>query len=266
MQRLVPKTAVVGDSADVTRELLSRLEKLDLNAEDRSQQVRAARTLALRLIDRIQPQADYLTVIRRVLPRDGFFVPELSQAGFLSYTGAFPVLEPRTYVTEGFQGTLGFGFPTSLGVKAAHPNRSVVAITGDGGFMFGMQELATAAQYKLAVVIVLFNNRSFGNVLRDQQQQYGGRIIGAEFQNPDFVRLAESFGVRALRVRSPAELEPALERALGLDEPTLIEVVLERGSETSPWPLIHLQSRPSSLDPGTLKDRARTRASGCSEP
>jgi acetolactate synthase-1/2/3 large subunit len=118
--------------------------------------------------------------------------------------------------------------------------------------MFGMQELATAAQYKLAVVIVLFNNRSFGNVLRDQQQQYGGRIIGAEFQNPDFVRLAESFGVRALRVRSPAELEPALERALGLDEPTLIEVVLERGSETSPWPLIHLQSRPSSLDPGTL--------------
>jgi acetolactate synthase-1/2/3 large subunit len=252
MQRLVPKTAVVGDSADVTRELLSRLEKLDLNAEDRSQQVRAARPLALRLIDRIQPQADYLTVIRRVLPRDGFFVPELSQAGFLSYTGAFPVLEPRTYVTEGFQGTLGFGFPTSLGVKAAHPNRSVVAVTGDGGFMFGMQELATAAQYKLAVVIVLFNNRSFGNVLRDQQQQYGGRIIGAEFQNPDFVRLAESFGVRALRVRSPAELEPALERALGLDEPTLIEVVLERGSETSPWPLIHLQSRPSSLDPGTL--------------
>jgi acetolactate synthase-1/2/3 large subunit len=162
------------------------------------------------------------------------------------------VLEPRTYVTEGFQGTLGFGFPTSLGVKAAHPNRSVVAITGDGGFMFGMQELATAAQYKLAVVIVLFNNRSFGNVLRDQQQQYGGRIIGAEFQNPDFVRLAESFGVRAQRVRSPAELAPALERALGLDEPTLIEVALERGSETSPWPLIHLQSRPSSLDPGTL--------------
>ena len=86
----------------------------------------------------------YLDVIRAVLPRDGFFVEELCQAGFTSYFG-FPVYEPRTYVSSGYQGTLGFGFPTAIGVKAAMPDKPVISIIGDGGFMFNVQELATAA-------------------------------------------------------------------------------------------------------------------------
>ncbi len=111
-------------------------------------------------------------------------MPELSQVGFTTYTGAFPVFEPRTYISEGFQGTLGFGFPTALGVKVANPDEAVVSITGDGGFMFGVQELATAAQYGIALVTIVFNNHSYGNVLRDQEMQFGGRTIGSRSTTP----------------------------------------------------------------------------------
>jgi acetolactate synthase-1/2/3 large subunit len=181
-----------------------------------------------------------------VIPRDGFLVPELSQVGFTTYTGAYPVLEPRTYVSEGFQGTLGFGFPTALGVKVANRAKAVVSITGDGGLMFGIQELATAAQYRIALTTIVFNNRSYGNVLRDQELQFGGRTIGCRLDNPDFISLAESFGVTGVRVRDPLALRVALERALAADHPTLIEVALEPGSETSPWSLIHMRAKPRS--------------------
>ena len=137
----------------------------------RAEEIAAAKRIADAAIDRIQPQASFLRAIRAVLPRDGILVPELSQVGFATYTGAFPVLAPRTYISEGFQGTLGFGFPTALGAKVANPGKAVVSVTGDGGFMFGVQELATAAQYGIALVTIVFNNHSFANVVRDQQVQ-----------------------------------------------------------------------------------------------
>ena len=171
-----------------------------------------------------------------VLPRGGFFVEEISQVGFTSRFG-FPVYGPRQYVTGGYQDNLGFGFNTALGVKVAHPREAVVSITGDGGFLFGCQELATAVQHSINLVTVVFNNGSYGNVRRDQQEKYAGRLLGADLINPDFVRLAESFGARGLRARDPGELQRQLEAALAADAPTVIEVPLERGSESSPWPL-----------------------------
>jgi acetolactate synthase-1/2/3 large subunit len=111
-------------------------------------------------------------------------------------------------------------------------------MTGDGGFMFGVQDLATAACYGINVVTVLFNNNAYGNVLRDQQNLFEGRLIGSELKNPDFVKLAESFGVNACRVSRPDALERELERALALDAPVLIEVCIERGAEVSPWPFL----------------------------
>jgi acetolactate synthase I/II/III large subunit len=186
----------------------------------------------------VQPQLSYLDVVRRVLPRDGIVTGELSQVGFTSYFG-YPVLEPRTYVSEGFQGTLGFGFPTALGVKAAHPDRPVVCITGDGGFMFAAQELATAAQENIPLVTLLFNNSSYGNVLRDQQTSFGNRIIGAHLKNPDFQAFAAAFGIESHRVTTPEALEPVLQAAIGRGAAVLIEVQLPEGSETSPWEFIH---------------------------
>ena len=169
-----------------------------------------------------------------------YFVPELSQIGFTSYFG-FPVYEPRTYASEGYQGTLGFGFPTALGVKAAHPGRAVLSVTGDGGFLFGVQELATAVQEGIAVVTVVFNNRAYGNVLRDQRTQFGNRVIGAVLHNPDFMDLAKAFGIEGHRVSSPEALKPVLARALAADKPVLIEVEIAQGSEVSPWEFIHFR-------------------------
>jgi acetolactate synthase I/II/III large subunit len=198
----------------------------------------AAKLSSRRQTESVQPQLDYLDVIREVLPRDGFFVEEICQAGFTARFG-FPVYAPRTYVTCGYQDNLGFGFMTALGVKVAHPDKAVVSINGDGGFMFGVQELATAAQYRINVVAIVFNNQSFGNVMRDQQNSFGGRHIGDRLQNPDFVKLAESFGVAGLRADSPARLRAALEQALSAGAPVLIEVCSEPGADASPWPFIH---------------------------
>jgi acetolactate synthase-1/2/3 large subunit len=245
MLRLVPDVGIVADSAVACRLLVDRLARRVRPRPERRGEIAVAKRLAQELIRKLTPHAAYLEAIRAVVPRDGFLVPELSQAGFATYTGAYPVLAPRTYVTEGFQGTLGFGFPTALGVKIANPDAAVVSITGDGGFMFAVGELATAAQYRIGLVILVFNNGAYGNVLRDQQEQFGGHVVGAHLKNPDFVRLAESFGVAANRVATPGELKPVLEKALAADRPALIEIALEPGAESSPWPLIHMRERPS---------------------
>jgi len=115
--------------------------------------------------------------------------------------------------------------------------------------MFGLQELATAAQYRIALVTIVFNNRSYGNVLRDQEIQFGGRIIGARLDNPDFVRLAEAFGVAGRRGADPSALQRALAEELAAGRPALIEVTIEPGTETSPWSLIHMRQRPSRAAP-----------------
>jgi acetolactate synthase-1/2/3 large subunit len=237
MVRLKPHAAIVADSLDGTAALTAALEASRAEPLP-SQQRRFAqlRAQAHDLIRRVQPQMGYLDAIREVLPRDGFFVEEICQAGFTARFG-FPVYGPRQYVTCGYQDNLGFGFGTALGVKVAHPGRPVVAVCGDGGFLFGCQELATAVQYRIPVVTVLFNNGSYGNVRRDQLERYRGRTLGADLVNPDFGKFTESFGALALRADTPGELRAALAQALHAERPAVIEVPIERGAEDSPWPL-----------------------------
>lgn len=237
MQRLKPDVAIVADAAEGTRALIEKVSTSGCKAGD-LERIAAAKASAAKSITEIQPQIDYLDTIRAVLPRDGYLVEELCQVGFASYFG-FAVYEPRTYVTSGYQGTLGFGFPTAIGVKVARPDKAVVSITGDGGFMYGMPELASAVQQKIGLVTVVFNNNSFGNVRRDQQERYDSNLIGADLDNPDFARLAESFGAAGYRVTNPTELKPVLEKAIDDDKPAVIDVIVERGSETSPWKYIH---------------------------
>jgi acetolactate synthase-1/2/3 large subunit len=171
----------------------------------------------------LQPQISYLKVIRERLGEQGVLVDELTQVGFASRL-VYPVYRPRTFLSTGYMGTLGWGFPTALGAKVALPERPVVSITGDGGFMFAASELATAVQHGIALVTVLFNNNQYGNVQQMQRSLYGGRVIASDLVNPDFVRFAESFGARGARVSSPHELAPALDAALAANGPTLIEV------------------------------------------
>lgn len=241
MHRLRPHVGIVADAEAGATALFDAIERAGIECADMGERIDNARRTARGKIEAVQPQVAYLDVIREVLPEDGFFVEELCQIGFASYYG-FPVYRPRTYVTPGFQGTLGFGYATALGVKAACPDRAVVSVNGDGGFMFTVQELATAAQFGLGVVALVFNNNAYGNVRRDQRLNYQGRIIGSELQNPDFLKLAEAFGVDGHRVASPNALRPILETAIARNAPALIEVEVEPDSETSPWPFIHPQS------------------------
>jgi acetolactate synthase I/II/III large subunit len=229
---------LVTDAKLGTRALLEALRKKLSPRASREAEFSAVKSASRHEIESVQPQLGYLDVIREVLPRDGFFVEEICQAGFTARFG-FPVYTPRTYVSCGYQENLGFGFMTALGVKVANPGKAVVSINGDGGFMFGVQELATAVQHRINLVTVVFNNQSFGNVLRDQQTTFGGRFIGESLRNPDFVKLADSFGALACRVSTPQQLRSALERAFAADRPTLIEVPGTPGGDASPWPFIH---------------------------
>ena len=132
---------------------------------------------------------------------------------------------------------------TALGAKVARPDAQVVCVSGDGGFMFNVQELATAVHHRIPVVIVVANDNAFGNVKRIQQTQYGGRVLACEFTNPDFVRLAESFGALGLRAHTPEELRAALRTAFAANIPAVID--LPCGPMPDPWPLLRPpRSRP----------------------
>lgn len=245
MFRLRANVGIVSDAKIATGELIGEVAKRAPKVQSREEEFTGIKAKVLEDIQKLQPQMAYLDVIRKVLPRDGFLVEEISQVGFASWFG-FPIYKPRTLVTSGYQGNLGHGFQSALGVKVGNPDTPVISIVGDGGFMFGVQELATAVQYGINLVTIIFNNNAYGNVRRDQMDMYGGQTYGADLKNPDFVKLAESFGARAFKAPTPGDLQLTLETALSLDEPVIIEVPCERGSEASPWEF---------LMPGRFPDR-----------
>lgn len=240
MVSLKADAPVVADAKVGTAALVAALKTMNRPRDGAAirAEIAAAKAAVEAEIIKIQPQVDYLRAIRSALPDDGIFLTELCQAGFTSYF-AWEARRPRSYVSEGYQGTLGYGFPTALGVKVANPDKKVVAVSGDGGFMFGVQELATAAQEGIALVTIVFDNASYGNVHRDQRVRFEGRFIASELDNPDFLKLAEAFGIEAHRATSPSELARLLPAAFAAKGPVLIQVPLPRGSEPSPWPFIH---------------------------
>ena len=174
----------------------------------------------------------FLDAIRAALPEDGILVEDLTQIGYVARI-AFAVHGPRQYITSGYQGTLGHAFASALGAKVARPERAVVALAGDGGFMYNVQELATAVQHGINVVALVFNDGAYGNVRRMQREFYGNRVLASDLTNPDFVRLADSFGVFARRTTDPDGLRDALEQALAQDAPAVIEVKV--GEFPDPW-------------------------------
>jgi acetolactate synthase-1/2/3 large subunit len=217
----VPDIALLGDASLSLQALADEVSERD--GASRSQELAELRTWADSVLEQIQPQYSWVKALRAALPEDGIFVNEFTQVGYLSQVG-FPVYGPRTYVGTGYQGTLGYGFPTALGVRVAHPERPVLAISGDGGFGWGIAELSTARKFGIGLVTVVFNDDAYGNVRRAQVEQFDGRVLGSELVNPDFVALAESFGVRGARCSTPAELEGLLRETLGAGEPVVIDV------------------------------------------
>ena len=136
---------------------------------------------------KLAPQIGWLDAIRAELPEEGVLVDEVTQIGFAARL-LFPVYKPRTFLSPGYQDNLGWGFATALGAQHARPDVPVLSITGDGGFLFTSNELATAMRHHIPLTAVVFNDGAFGNVRRIQEEHYGNRVIAADLANPDFVR------------------------------------------------------------------------------
>ena len=190
-----------------------------------TEEVRAINTERFDPQIQLQPQWGFMQAIRAAIPDDGIFVQGMNQIGYYS-RNYYPVYEPRSYLISA--GNLGVAFPIALGAKIAKPDKTVVVVSGDGGFLYNSQELATAVQYGINVVVVVFNDNAYGNVLRAQIEQFDGHVLGTELYNPDFVKLAEAYGVRGVRAHDAGELELALREALAADAPRIIEVPVGR--------------------------------------
>ena len=232
MRRLKVDVGIVADSAAAAAKLTKTVKAR--KDPERLAHIAATKAKASEAIQVLQPQMSFIDAIRDVLPENGILCDEMTQTAYVSWIG-FPFYSPRSLVTSGFSGTLGAGFPMALGVKVAHPDRPVVSLTGDGGFLFGGAELATAVQHGINLVTVLFNNSSYGNVLRDQKRLYQGRDAGAALRNPDFQMFARSFGVQSWKVTDAKGLKVALKEALAANAPALVEVVTDISKEVEPW-------------------------------
>ena len=231
-----PALALIGDAKPILRRLLQSLESH--RRPSRRIEMEERQTAMRSRLAKLKPQAEFLAVIRAELPEDGIFVDEVTQIGFASRL-LFPVYRPRTFLSPGYQDNLGWGFATALGAQHARSDVPVLSISGDGGFLFTSNELATAMRHRIALTTVVFNDGAFGNVRRIQEEQYGNRLIASDLTNPDFVKYAQSFGAEAERARSPQELRLALHRAFKRrDVPTLIEVPV--GPMPSPWEFIQM--------------------------
>ncbi len=229
-----PTVGIVGDAKPALAALRDLLDGAPRRLS-REVELRAAKDAATAQLAVIQPQTAYSAAIRDALPDDGILVTDLTQVSFYATLG-YPIYAPRTFIGPGYQGTLGSGFATALGAQIGNPGKKVVALMGDGGFLYNVQELATMRQQRLNVVAIVFNDNAYGNVKRTQRESFAGHVIAADLANPDFVALAESFGIRGIRVSDPDALRSVLRDALAANQPALIEVAV--GEMPSAWHLV----------------------------
>jgi len=180
---LRPSLGIVADAKAALAVLHQALDRRNPRRPSRKEELEAvkSRTLA-RVTDNLGPQCEYLRAIRAELPDDGVYVEDLTQVGYVGRV-AFPIYHPRTYIHSGYQGTLGSGFATALGAKVGRPDLPVVSVSGDGGFMYNVQELSTAVKHGIDIVAIVFADGAYGNVRRMQKEDYGNRLIGVDLLN-----------------------------------------------------------------------------------
>jgi acetolactate synthase-1/2/3 large subunit len=212
----------------------------DAKLPQRSDDPAAVKAEVAAKLAELEPVAGFVKAIREAAPDDTIFYSDITQFGVYARY-ALPMHSPRSYFLPGYQATLGWAYPAALGGQVGCPDKPVVAFAGDGGFLFNIQEMATAVHHDIPVVVIVFNNGVYGNVKLIQAKNFGARHIATELSNPDFMRLATSFGVEARRAETAEELGSALSELLALRKPGLIEVPI--GDLPDVWSLI---KRPQS--------------------
>jgi acetolactate synthase-1/2/3 large subunit len=226
-------TGLLGDAKATLEALLERLRaagppRASLKAEREALRAKVA-TIATQ-----EPQTSILKALRAGTPEDGIFIAGMTQVGYYSRP-VWPVYHPRTYLSSSYSGNLGFEYPLALGAKVAQPDRAVVSVSGDGGFLYNAQEMSTAMNYKINAVHVVFNDNAYGNVARDLDEAWGGHY-GSMLHNPDFMKLADAFGVHGIRAKDPLEVGRLVADAVQMDRPVLIEVPVSRMPRPAFWP------------------------------
>ena len=177
--------------------------------------------------------AGLIETLRRALPDDAIVVNDQTGINYWM-EWRFPVLAPRTFLYPVGSATLGYGVPAAIGAKIARPERPVICVVGDGGFMYSVNELATAVKYRLPIVFLVMNDDRFGAIKWLQETLFEGRWGEADLTNPDFPGLARAFGAHGERVAGVAALGAAISRALAADGPTVLEL---RMTIEPPWEL-----------------------------
>ena len=218
----------VGVVADASSALTALLEALtDLpDKQARTGEIAAVRETVYReLHTQYGERLMLLDSIREGLPRNGIVVADMTMLGYAS-AQYFPVYEPRTFIHPSEFCTIGCGLPLALGAKVAAPERPVVALCGDDGFLLNMGELATAVQEQISVVVVIFNDATLTAVKSEQQRRFSGRYFSTDVRPPDYVALAHAFHAEGMYAKTPRELCAAIGTAVHHSGPTIIEVPL----------------------------------------
>jgi acetolactate synthase-1/2/3 large subunit len=218
---------VAGDARVTLTALRDALDGMVSARASRGAEVAAVRAQVEDQLRAIGPAAGIVETLRASIPDDAILVPDTATVAYMCHMH-YRVHEPRTYLPSSFMGTLGFAYPTALGAKVGRPDRTVVAVVGDGGFLFTAMEMATAAQYGIATVTVVFDDGAYGNSNRDQRERFGGREVGTLLRNPDWVTLARAFGIDAVAVPGPEQLGPALRDAVAAGGPVLVACPIPR--------------------------------------
>ena len=222
---------LIGDAKVSLQKLINNLKvssqprKLNPNLKELLQFRKNALT-------KLEPQASFTEAIRDAMPEKSVFVSGMTQIGYYSRTG-YPVNESRTYITSSYYGNLGYAYPTALGAKVGRPDLPVLAVSGDGGFLFNSQEMATAKQFNINATVVVFNDNAYGNVMRDQKLNFDGREYASKLENPDFQKLADAYGINFYQANSADQLNESVKKSFKINQPSFIEVPV--GPMPRPW-------------------------------
>ena len=235
---------IVGDCKRILSKILSLLEKEEIDSfkagldkwHHQIDKFKAIHSMNYEQKGMIKPQY-VIEAIYELTKGEAIISTEVGQNQMWT-AQYFPFVKPRTLLTSGGLGTMGYGFPAAMGAQAAFPNKLVIDISGDGSFQMNSQELATVVQYHLPVKVVILNNGYLGMIRQWQEFFYGKRYASSSLEgfSPDFVKLAEAYGAVGLRANRPEEVLPVLKKAFSIPEPVIID--FEVDPEENVYPMV----------------------------
>ncbi|MBA7665846.1 Sulfoacetaldehyde acetyltransferase [subsurface metagenome] len=229
-----PELGIIADLRAVVSGLLEELHE-ETSSQWDSKTINDIKSRVRAKLEEVAPiQMSLINDIREVLPEDSIVVPGVTNLGYWTQND-YPVLKPRTFITTSYFGTLGYSFPTALGAKIGSPDKPVVAICGDGGFLYAAGDLATAVQYGINLITIVFVDNAYGACLSFQRRDYENRVVGTLLENPSFAALANSFGARGVKLSHYSELKNALKSALTENENAPLVIEVPQPDMPYPW-------------------------------